>query len=86
MKNKLLVLGEILDPFYETAVLSFNEEGLITEWKMYSCRSHVVAIVQMKTGMGPYSEREVGDLLKGYEERNTEGGERRGVEVEGCGC
>ncbi|KUJ06792.1 uncharacterized protein LY89DRAFT_397492 [Mollisia scopiformis] len=56
MKNRLHVLGQTLDPFYETAVVVFDEEGLITEFKNYSCRSHIVEIVQEQTGLGPYAE------------------------------
>jgi hypothetical protein len=79
MKNRLLVLGEVLDPFFETAVVSFNDKGLITEWKLYSCRSHIVALIQMKTGTGPYTKREIDGLLREHhpEESKT---------VEGCGC
>jgi hypothetical protein len=56
MKNSLNVLGDILDPFYETAVAVFNEGGLITGLKTYSCRSHIVGMIQEKTGEGPYAK------------------------------
>ena len=56
MKNRLDILGEILDPYYETAVAVFNEEGLITQLKHYGCRSYIVAIIQDKTGVGPYAK------------------------------
>ena len=55
MKNRLIVLGRSLDPFYETVVVKFNERGLITDFKLYSCRSHIVMIVQEVTGVGPYN-------------------------------
>ncbi|KAF4636458.1 hypothetical protein G7Y89_g1618 [Cudoniella acicularis] len=56
MRNRLHVLGQTLDPFFETAVVVFNSEGFITEFKLYSCRSHIVEIIQEKTGKGPYVE------------------------------
>ena len=56
MKNSLNVLGGTLDPFYETVIAKFNEEGLISELKTYSCRSHIVGMIQDKTGVGPYSK------------------------------
>jgi hypothetical protein len=56
MKNRLNVLGDTLDPFYETVVATFNDEGLISELKTYSCRSHIVGMIQDKTGVGPYSK------------------------------
>ncbi|KAH8816622.1 hypothetical protein F5884DRAFT_829802 [Xylogone sp. PMI_703] len=58
MNNVMHVLGQALDPFYETAVAAFNEQGLIIEYKQYSCRSHIVEIVQDKTGLGPYGKLE----------------------------
>lgn len=56
MKNSLNVLGDTLDPYYETTVAIFNEEGLITGLKTYSCRSHIVGMIQEKTGEGPYAK------------------------------
>ena len=56
MKNCVHVFDEALDPFYETVVAVFNDEGLIKELRQYSCRSHIVEIIQAKTGEGPYSE------------------------------
>ena len=58
MKNALNVLGKPLDPFYESVMITFNEEGLITDFNNYSCRSPIVAIVQAVTGNGPYSEHD----------------------------
>ncbi|KAI0103538.1 hypothetical protein F4814DRAFT_100655 [Daldinia grandis] len=54
MNNRLVVHGRELDPFPETATAVFNEEGLITDFKVYCCRSAVVEIVQDITGVGPY--------------------------------
>ena len=36
MKNRLNVLGDTLDPFFETAVVKFNDKGLIVDLKLYS--------------------------------------------------
>ncbi|MCJ1382580.1 hypothetical protein MMC17_005693 [Xylographa soralifera] len=55
MKNRLSVIGNPLDPFYETAVATFNEQGLITDFKLYNCRSPIVGIIQTMTGRGPYT-------------------------------
>ena len=60
MKNHLVVCGDVLDPFYETAVVHFDKDGLITEFKLYSCRSHIVMLIQEHTGVGPY-EKHTGD-------------------------
>ena len=54
-KASLHVLGELLDPLYETWVVTFDDQGLIKDLKKYSCRSHLVEIIQDKTGMGPYA-------------------------------
>lgn len=59
MKNRLVVEGTILDPFYETAVVVFDDDGLILDLKLYSCRSHIVMLIQDKTGKGPYNEEEM---------------------------
>ena len=55
MRNRLDVLGTPLDNFYETAVARFNEKGLITDFKVYNCRSPIVGVVQTVTGKGPYT-------------------------------
>lgn len=55
MKNRLSVRGTPLDPFYETVVARFNEKGLVTDFKVYNCRSPVVAITQTVTWNGPYT-------------------------------
>ncbi|KAF3057464.1 hypothetical protein GL218_06301 [Daldinia childiae] len=54
MNNRLVVHGKELDPFPETATAVFNEKGLITDFKVYCCRSAVVQIIQDVTGEGPY--------------------------------
>lgn len=45
MKNCLVVEGAVLDPFYETAVVVFGDDGLILDLKLYSCRSHIVMLI-----------------------------------------
>ncbi|KAI0132453.1 hypothetical protein BJ170DRAFT_613975 [Xylariales sp. AK1849] len=52
--NRVTVHGKLLDPFPEITVVEFDEEDLITNFKIYSCRSPIVAIVQDVTGVGPY--------------------------------
>jgi len=57
MSNKVDVLGDVINPFQETAVVTFEgNTGLISKFKLYSCRSPVVRILQEKTNLGPYSE------------------------------
>ncbi|PTB75618.1 hypothetical protein M440DRAFT_355917 [Trichoderma longibrachiatum ATCC 18648] len=56
MENRYNVHGQILDRFPETLVATFDEEGLINSFKLYSCRSHVIMLIQSATGEGPYSE------------------------------
>ena len=57
-KQRLNVMGDIIDPFFETEIATFNEECLIKEFKVYSCWSPIVCIVQNKTGVGPMAEGE----------------------------
>ncbi|KAI0149942.1 hypothetical protein F4776DRAFT_603911 [Hypoxylon sp. NC0597] len=56
MFNRLEVRGKTLDPFPEVAVVTFNHTGLITDFKLYCCRSPVVHIIQEATGKGPYKD------------------------------
>ena len=56
MENRYSIHGYIADQFPETAVVQFNDEGLIRTFKLYSCRSHLVMFIQKATGLGPYSE------------------------------
>ncbi|KAF2105126.1 hypothetical protein NA57DRAFT_71323 [Rhizodiscina lignyota] len=53
--KRLTIVGDVIDPFYETEVAVFNAEGLITDLRIYSCWSHIVSIIQDKTGSGPYN-------------------------------
>lgn len=55
MKHSVHIFDELLDPFYETVVAIFDDKGLIKELRQYSCRSHLIEIIQAKTGEGPYS-------------------------------
>ena len=55
MEMRYVVHAEVLDPFHETSVAVFNGDGLITNFKIYSCRSHIVMLIQKQTGLGPYS-------------------------------
>lgn len=48
------VFGKTLDRFPETTVVQFNDEGLIVDFKIYSCRSPIVEAIQEATGEGPY--------------------------------
>ena len=57
-KQRINVMGDILDPFFETEIATFDEEGLIKELRVYSCWSPIVRIVQDKTGVGPMAEGE----------------------------
>ncbi len=57
-KKRINVMGDIIDPFFETEIATFNEEGLIKELKVYCCWSPIVRIVQDKTGVGPMAEGE----------------------------
>lgn len=56
MDNHLVIHGKDLDRFPETAVAVFNDKGLITDFKIYCCRSPIVTIVQEVTGEGPYKK------------------------------
>ncbi|PTB66213.1 hypothetical protein BBK36DRAFT_4467 [Trichoderma citrinoviride] len=56
MENRYNVHGQVLDRFPETLVATFDEEGLVSSFKLYSCRSHFVMMIQKATGEGPYSE------------------------------
>ena len=56
MKTRMNVMGKSLDNSYETGVATFNDQGLISDLKVYCCRSQVMLVVQGMTGMGPYSE------------------------------
>jgi hypothetical protein len=57
MKHRVDVFGQTVDPYFETAVATMTNEGLIGELKLYSCRSHLVKAYQDHTGFGPYSDK-----------------------------
>lgn len=57
-KQRINVMGEIIEPFFETEIVTFDDEGLIKVLKLYNCWSPIVRIVQDKTGNGPYAEGE----------------------------
>lgn len=75
MSNRICILGDILDPYPETAVVRFVRNGnndsdlSIDDFKMYGCRSAIVQIVQAKTAKGPYSVSymEKGERLPGMQ-------------------
>ncbi|KAI2604659.1 hypothetical protein GGR54DRAFT_448898 [Hypoxylon sp. NC1633] len=54
MSNQLVVQGKEVESFPETVTAIFNDKGLITDFKLYCCRSPVVEIIQEVTGEGPY--------------------------------
>lgn len=53
MENQLRVCGDIV-AHEETCVASFTDHGLIDNLKFHGCRSAIVAVIQAKTGRGPY--------------------------------
>ncbi|PVH96303.1 hypothetical protein DM02DRAFT_687938 [Periconia macrospinosa] len=55
-KQRVNVMGEVVEPWCETQVVTFDDEGLVKSLKTYCCWSPIVAVVQRKTGNGPYSE------------------------------
>ncbi|KAK0765821.1 hypothetical protein N5P37_001760 [Trichoderma harzianum] len=56
MENRYNVHSKVLEDFPETLVATFDDEGLVDTFKLYSCRSHFVMMIQAATGEGPYSE------------------------------
>lgn len=56
MENRYMIHGQPLDPCHETAVVVFDADGLISNFKQYSCRSHIVMMIQRATGVGPYHD------------------------------
>jgi len=63
-KQRLNVIGDTIEEFFETEVVTFDDQGLIKVFKKYCCWSPIVDIVQKKTGKGPYDE---GELREQYE-------------------
>lgn len=58
MRNIIDILGSKME-MPETVVVVFNQEGLIERLMVYSCRSHIVRVVQEVTSKGPYSKEEM---------------------------
>jgi hypothetical protein len=54
-RKRLLVCGKTIDPFYETGIAVFDDQGLIEELRLYSCWSPIVSVIQQVTGKGPYA-------------------------------
>lgn len=65
-KQRVNCMGDIIEPFYETEIVTFDDEGLIKVLKVYSCWSPIVRIVQDKTGRGPYAEGERREQFESY--------------------
>ncbi|UKZ88721.1 uncharacterized protein TrAFT101_004460 [Trichoderma asperellum] len=59
MRNRYNVHSEVLDDFPETLVATFDDEGLITNFRLYGCRSHILIMIQKATGEGPFSAEEM---------------------------
>lgn len=52
--KRLILHGEVLDPFYETEIVVFTPDGLIKDFKLYCCWSPIASLLQDITGVGPY--------------------------------
>lgn len=52
--KRLILLEKVLDPWYETEVVTFAPDGLIKDFKLYCCWSPIASMVQDITGEGPY--------------------------------
>jgi hypothetical protein len=65
-EKRINVMGETIESFPETEVVTFDDEGLIKVLKLYCCWSPIVRIVQDKTGKGPYSEGEVWEEFESH--------------------
>jgi hypothetical protein len=65
-KQSIDVMGDVIEPFFETHVVTFDEEGLISVFKNYCCWSPVVDLVQKKTGLGPYAVGEKREEFERY--------------------
>lgn len=59
MKNRYNVHTEVVDDFPETLVATFDDEGLITNFRLYGCRNHILILIQKATGEGPFSAQEM---------------------------
>ncbi|TVY93673.1 hypothetical protein LAWI1_G001643 [Lachnellula willkommii] len=56
MRNRLNVLGYRLENYFETAVVRYDGQGLVSDFRVYGCRSPIVGVVQTVTGRGPYTD------------------------------
>ncbi|KAI1465457.1 uncharacterized protein F4812DRAFT_466423 [Daldinia caldariorum] len=65
MSNRYDCLDRTVDPFWEAVVVTFNDKGLIADFKTHCCRSPMVAIIQEVTGVGPYKCHDVRSNLTG---------------------
>lgn len=54
-RKRLLICGKPVDPFYETEIAVFDNQGLIIELRLYNCWSPIVSVIQQVTGKGPYA-------------------------------
>ena len=52
--KRLILHGQVLDPWYETEVVVFSPDGLIKDFKLYCCWSPIASVIQDITGVGPY--------------------------------
>lgn len=52
--KRLVLHGQVLDPWYETEVAVFTPDGLIKDFKLYCCWSPIASMIQDITGVGPY--------------------------------
>ncbi|KAM0517446.1 hypothetical protein ACHAPE_004977 [Trichoderma viride] len=59
MRNRYIVHSEVLDDFPETLVATFDDEGLITNFSLYCCKSSMLIMIQKATGNGPFSAQEM---------------------------
>jgi hypothetical protein len=59
MKNRYNVHSEVLEDLPETLVATFDDEGFITNFSLYGCRSHILIMIQKATGLGPFSAEEM---------------------------
>ncbi|KAM0482429.1 hypothetical protein ACHAPX_002947 [Trichoderma viride] len=59
MRNRYIVHSEVLEDFPETLVATFDDEGLITNFSLYCCKSNMLIMIQKATGNGPFSAQEM---------------------------
>lgn len=56
LANDYNIHGKVLPSFAETCIATFDSDGRIKTFKLYSCRSDLVFLIQKATGQGPYSQ------------------------------